>query len=95
MDIFSEPNVTFRPKTFNNDDSLQRYKSIRYVQNIELRFKLSSDKHDNKIGLPIMILSYKTIDSSKYNNNKDLYVNFSFKVSFVKQHNLTSAFQVS
>lgn len=80
---------------FNDQDILQQYRIIRYVNSIELAFKLNSDhqKYGNQMAVPVLILNYEEINSSAILPD-DIYKEFTFKISFTKYYKFQSLFDV-
>lgn len=101
VDIFTALNETYRPKMFSDSDGVQRYRAIRYVESVELRFGVVDDRslYGNKMTTPLLILGYGEVDITRQVNvidvdAQDLYVDFSFRVVFQNQYKFGSALEV-
>lgn len=102
VDIFTAPNETYRPRMFSDSDGVQRYRTIRYVESVELRFSVVDDHslYGNKMSTPLLILGYGEVDVTRSmdgddGENRDLYVDFSFRVVFQNQYKFGSGLEVS
>lgn len=97
MDTFTDQNVTFKKRIYNDRNELQRFQSLRYVKDIELLFTINNDhaNYPNRISIPVLKLIYGEVNITNLNAKSfDVYLDFEIKIKFVKNYEFTSTFDV-
>lgn len=97
VDTFSDiANTEEKPSIYMHIDDLQQFKTVRVVNDIELRFKVAKDYNTspNQIAIPLLIVDHILINTSALRTSDDAsLVNFTFKITFTNSFDLTTVIQ--